>query len=103
MTRTITMTINTTEKIFEFSDGYWMPFEYLYPINLHNISEMKRLYLKNWFTKQMFNEIVKTFRNIGYNMDEVLIESGRWEIYKEIKNGEKDHELELYLSNNLYK
>jgi hypothetical protein len=95
------ITMKYEDGVFDFSDGYWMPVEYLVPTCEHNMNELKRLYLKSWFTESMFKKVLEVIKGFDYDIDEILIASGRWQVMKNYANGVRDFELELYQKNML--
>ena len=78
------MKIDEDERIFEFSDGLWIPMDFLLPNVDSAKSEWERLYKKLWFTHDMFKECIKSIEKL-YNVDmfDIIHESGLWALEKD--------------------
>lgn len=89
--------INEKEKIVSCSDGSWLPMSFLLTNSPDYMKEWKLLYMKSSFTQDMFKKLVASVTKL-YNVDlfDVIHESGKWQVYKNIKNDVMDFELELY-------
>jgi hypothetical protein len=95
--RNITLKINLKEEVLEFSDGYWLPMEYLNPNTFSGTEEWKRLYMRGWFNDEMFFKCINAMREkYGFNIDSVIQESGRWKTLKHVAAGNYDPEVWLY-------
>lgn len=93
------MTIDKKEKMIHFSDGYWIPMEYLLPNSVDGMKEWERLYMRSFFTYRMFKEAVAAVGEaFDVKMFDVVHQSGTWQVYKNIRSGCIDYKLELYLN-----